>query len=148
MEGDRGRVPTWVAAVGFGFLTVNSALAVYRARGDPASIVFVAGSYLLLLVLFRCLRDYEQAPHGSAARERARRAAWPLTTLLTAVLPSRMDRKVAALLMAALGVMTCDTALAIYNDGHRGGLGSTTFVLVAYTALLVLISLFLREFAG
>ncbi|KAJ1257994.1 hypothetical protein BS78_10G039400 [Paspalum vaginatum] len=143
--------PTWVTRAAFGFLTVNSGLAIYKAWGDAVSIVFVAGSYLLLLLLFACLRAYERAPPGSAARERVRRAVWPLATLLTAVLPpSRMDRKVAALMMAAVGVQTCDTALAIYkyDDDGRGGLGSATFVLVAYAALLALISLFLREFAG
>ncbi|WVZ82553.1 hypothetical protein U9M48_029807 [Paspalum notatum var. saurae] len=209
-NGHRDLAPTWATRAGFGFLTFNSALAIYKAWGDAVSIVFVSGSYLALLLLFRCLRDYEQArpgsparraawllttlltmafawkvaaampsavaaavvwalavattaggffvfrclrdyeqaPPGSPARERASRAAWPLTRLLTAVLPSRMDRKVAALMMAALGVQTCDTALAIYNnDDDLGGLASTTFVLVAYAALLALIILFLREFA-
>ncbi|KAF8732864.1 hypothetical protein HU200_015212 [Digitaria exilis] len=75
--------PTWVTRAGFGFLTLNSGLAIYRAKGDLASIVFVAASYSALLLLFRCLRDYERAPPGSPERDRARRLVWPLTSLLT-----------------------------------------------------------------
>ncbi|XP_066371119.1 uncharacterized protein [Miscanthus floridulus] len=102
--------PTWVTKAGLGVLTLNSGLAIYRARGDPASILFVSGSYTTLLLLFRCLRDYERAAPGSPARERARRAVWPLTTLLTvafawkvaAVMPSA----VAAAVVWALAVAT------------------------------------------
>ncbi|CAL5045898.1 unnamed protein product [Urochloa decumbens] len=75
--------PNWITTAGFSFLTLNSGLAIYRAKGDLAPILFVAGSYLTLLLLFRCLRDYERAPPGSPERERARRAVWPLTTVLT-----------------------------------------------------------------
>ena len=79
----RNRGQTLIAGAGLGVLTVNSGLAMYRARGDAASILFVAGSYLTLLLLFVCLRAYERAAPGSPAREQARRAVWPLTTLLT-----------------------------------------------------------------
>ncbi|CAN6202567.1 unnamed protein product [Urochloa humidicola] len=102
--------PNWVTTAGFGFLTLNSGLAIYRANGDLASILFVAGSYLTLLLLFRCLRDYERAPPGSPERERARRAVWPLTTVLTlgfawkvaAVMPSA----VAAAVVWGLAIAT------------------------------------------
>ena len=80
---DRLAAPAWATTAGLGFLTLNSGLAIYRADGDPGSILFVLGSYAALLLLFRCLRDYERAPPGSPARERARRAVWPLTALLT-----------------------------------------------------------------
>ena len=120
--------PTWVTKAGLGVLTLNSGLAIYRARGDPASILFVSGSYTTLLLLFRCLRDYERAAPGTPARERARRAVWPLTTLLT------------------LGVVNCDMALAIHKA--RNNLVSTTCVLVTYAALLELVWLLVREFAG
>ncbi|CAL5050969.1 unnamed protein product [Urochloa decumbens] len=114
MEANRNRnnnfAPTWVTKAGFGLLTVNSVLALYRSWGDLVSVVFIAGSYLTLLLLFRCLRDYERAPRGSPASERARRAVWPLTTLLTmafawkvaAVMPSA----VAAAVVWALAVAT------------------------------------------
>ncbi|KAL6606216.1 hypothetical protein ACP70R_041869 [Stipagrostis hirtigluma subsp. patula] len=85
MEDRRNRAPApaWVTKAGLGVLTLNSALAVYRAKDDPATVVFVAGAYLALLLLFACLRAHERAAPGSPARERARRAVWPLTTLLT-----------------------------------------------------------------
>lgn len=82
-DNNRNRGQTLIAGAGLGVLTVNSGLAVYRARGDKASVLFVAGSYLTLLLLFVFLRAYERAAPGSPARERARRAVWPLTTLLT-----------------------------------------------------------------
>ncbi|CAN6179361.1 unnamed protein product [Urochloa humidicola] len=139
----------WVAGAGLGLLTLNSGLAICRAKGDPASILFVAGSYLVLLLLFRCLRDYERTPPGAPERERTRRAVWPLTTLLT---PPRAgggrptERQVAAaLMMAAFGAMACDAALAIHDA--LGDLGSATFVLVAYAAFLVLTFRFLHAFA-
>ncbi|CAN6215126.1 unnamed protein product [Urochloa humidicola] len=77
---------TWVAGAGFGVLTLNSGLAIYRAREQEdaaVAVLFVIISYLALLLLFAALREYERAPPGSPARERARRAVWPLTTLLT-----------------------------------------------------------------
>ncbi|CAL5050972.1 unnamed protein product [Urochloa decumbens] len=83
MAENRNRGNTWIAGTCFGFLTLNSGLAIYRAKGDLASIFFVSGSYITLLLLFVCLRAYECAPPGSPARERARRAVWPLTTVLT-----------------------------------------------------------------
>ncbi|XP_062234157.1 uncharacterized protein LOC133931320 [Phragmites australis] len=83
MADNRNLAPSWITKAGFGVLTFNSALAIYRARGDAASVLFVAGSYIALLLLFGCLREYEHAAPGSPARERARRAVWPLTTLLT-----------------------------------------------------------------
>nr|CAB3466979.1 unnamed protein product [Digitaria exilis] len=128
----------WVTMAGFALLTVvNSGLAIYRASGDLASVLFVvAASYAALL-----LRGFERAPPG--------RAVWLLTTLLTVTFSPRagdghpMERQmVAALTMVAFGVMTCDTALAIHDA--RGGLGSAAFVLVAYAALLALTFRFLR----
>ncbi|CAN6165141.1 unnamed protein product [Urochloa humidicola] len=110
MAENRNRGNTWIAGAGFGFLTLNSGLALYRSWGDPVSFVFISGSYLTLLLLFRCLRDYERAPRGSPASERARRAVWPLTTLLTmafawkvaAVMPST----IAAAVVWGLAVAT------------------------------------------
>ncbi|CAN6198413.1 unnamed protein product [Urochloa humidicola] len=188
MAENRNRGNTWVAGAGLGLLTINSGLAIYRARGDPASILFVSVSYAALLLLFACLRAYERAPPGSPAGERARRAraVWPLPTLLTmafawkvaAVMPSAVPAAIvwglatttvggffafiiitvgagggppvsAALVMVALGAMTCETALAVH-DALGGDLCSATLVLVgvAYAAYLSLTFRFVRAFAG
>ncbi|TVT97348.1 hypothetical protein EJB05_57416, partial [Eragrostis curvula] len=113
MADNRNRGPTWVAGAGFGLLTLNSCLAIYRARDDLASVLFVAGSYLLLLLLFGCLRAYERAPPGSPARERARSAVWPLTTLLTV----GFAWKVAALMPSAVAVLVWGLAIATSVGG-------------------------------
>lgn len=102
--------PTWVTRAGFGFLTLNSGLAIYRSKGDLASILFVSTSYFTLLLLFRCLRDYERAPPGSPARDRARRDVWPLTSLLTLAFAWKvagvMPSAVAAAVVWGLAVAT------------------------------------------
>ena len=102
--------PLMATALGFILLTANSILAIHRSWGDAAATIFVIASYTTLLLLFRGLRDYERAAPGSPARERARRAVWPLTTLLTvafawkvaAVMPSA----IAAAVVWALAVAT------------------------------------------
>ncbi|WVZ82550.1 hypothetical protein U9M48_029804 [Paspalum notatum var. saurae] len=105
---------TWFAVAGLGALTVNSGLAVYRARSKPASVFFVAASYVLLLLLFACLHAYERAAPGSAFRERARRAVWPLTTLLTAA----FAWKVAAVMPSAVaGAVVWGFAVATIVGG-------------------------------
>ncbi|GJN00929.1 hypothetical protein PR202_ga18156 [Eleusine coracana subsp. coracana] len=45
---DNNRDPSWITKTSFVVLTINSGLAMYRAREDAASVLFVAGSYLLL----------------------------------------------------------------------------------------------------
>ncbi|CAN6164719.1 unnamed protein product [Urochloa humidicola] len=125
------------------------------AGGFFALLFFVTVSYLAHALLLAYLRAYERAPPGSPDRERARRAAvWPLPTLLAAPragggLPVSAERQVAAALtMAALGVMICDTTLAIHDA--LGDLCSATLVLVgvAYAAYLALNFRFIRAFAG
>jgi alpha-D-ribose 1-methylphosphonate 5-triphosphate synthase subunit PhnI len=137
--------PTRVATVGFGFLTLNSGLAIYRAKGDTGSTFFVLGSYLTLLLLLGYLRGYE----------RARRAVWPLTTLplitargvlCTGADEHHLERQVAALIMAAFAATACDSALAVHDA--RGDVASAAAVLVAYAALLALTFRFLRAFGA
>ncbi|GJN00930.1 hypothetical protein PR202_ga18157 [Eleusine coracana subsp. coracana] len=104
---------SWMTKAGLGVLTVNSGLAIYRAREDAASVRFVAGSYFTLLILFVCLHAYERAPPGSPARERARRAVWPLTTLLSV----GFAWKVAALMPPAVAVLVWVLAIATSVGG-------------------------------
>ncbi|KAJ1278533.1 hypothetical protein BS78_04G086900 [Paspalum vaginatum] len=78
----RGSFP-WLAAAGLIYLTLSSALALLRARasGDPGA--FVAGAYLVLVLLFCCLRSYERAEPGSALRRWLKLAVWLLAAALT-----------------------------------------------------------------
>ena len=64
-------------------LTGNSALAVYRSRDDPGSVVFVAGAYGAIVLLFHFLRRFER---GEGDRGRTKAAVWLITTLLSPVL--------------------------------------------------------------
>lgn len=74
---------SWVTTMGFSFLTLNSALAIYRSRHDVGSVMFVAVAYLTLLLLFQCLRLYEKAPQDSTQREWHKAGVWVSTTMLT-----------------------------------------------------------------
>ena len=111
----------WAAKAGFSLLTVNSALAIYRSGGDLASVLFISGSYTALLLLFRRLRDYERAPQGSPATERARRAVWPLTALLTL----GFAWKVAAVMPSpAAAAAVWGLAVATTQGRRQGGAGA------------------------
>ncbi|TVU12625.1 hypothetical protein EJB05_46276, partial [Eragrostis curvula] len=114
MENNQDPAPSWITKAAFGVLTLNSGLAIYRAWEDLASVLFVAGSYLTLLLLFGCLRTYERAQPGSPARERARRGVWPLTTLLTV----GFAWKVAALMPPAVAVLVWGLAVATIAGGY------------------------------
>ena len=77
----------WLAYIGVidnaRLLTGNSALAVYRSRDDPGSVVFVAGAYGAIVLLFDFLRRFER---GEGDRGRTKAAVWLITTLLSPVL--------------------------------------------------------------
>ncbi|CAL5046607.1 unnamed protein product [Urochloa decumbens] len=173
MAENRNRGNTWVAGAGFGLLTVNSGLAIYRARGDPASVLFVAGRRLLphpappLPLPPRLRADAARVP-GRRAGEAlvaafmpsavAAAVVWALALAtvaggffaltLIATLPASATTP---LTMAALGAMACDTALAVHDA--LGGLccpATATLVLVgvAYAAYLALTFRFVLAFAG
>ncbi|CAN6216485.1 unnamed protein product [Urochloa humidicola] len=74
---------SWLTALGFAFLTFNSAMAIYRSNGDVAAVAFVAFSYVDLVLLFVCLRCFELAAPGSPTKGKLKWAVWVLTTLLT-----------------------------------------------------------------
>ncbi|XP_062218572.1 uncharacterized protein LOC133918623 [Phragmites australis] len=88
-------------ALGFGLLTFNSGMAVYRSQGDRRTVAFVAFSYLDLIALFSCLRLYESAEPGSLLRDRLKVAVWLLTTALTLL----FSYKVAEVMPAAVAVV-------------------------------------------
>lgn len=74
---------SWLTLLGFAFLTFNSAMAIYRSKGDRAAVAFVVFSYVDLVFLFWCLRWYEREEQGSGSRERLKMAIWLLATMLT-----------------------------------------------------------------
>ncbi|XP_062228038.1 uncharacterized protein LOC133926235 [Phragmites australis] len=100
----------FLTKLGFTALTCNSALAIYRSRGDPASVAFVGGAYAAILLLFRCLRRFER---GEGDRGRTKAAVWALTTLLTAMFASR----VAPLMPTPVGIVVYLMAAATAGAG-------------------------------
>lgn len=123
--GRRGRwsVP-WLTVAGFTFLTFNSGMAIRRSGGERGAVAFVAFSYLDLILLFACLKWFETAAPGSAARPRLKVAVWTLTTALTVL----FSAKVAAVVPAAVAVLVWVMAFAtvaggfyaffLYSDKH------------------------------
>ena len=109
------RVP-WASVIGFVGLAVNFALCVHRAEGDRGAIAFAAFSYLNLLLLFWCIRQFEQSPPGSAARGRIKATVWLLATSLTAV----FTWKVAALMPLPLAAAAWIMAAATVVGGFYG----------------------------
>ncbi|KAL6604439.1 hypothetical protein ACP70R_042866 [Stipagrostis hirtigluma subsp. patula] len=83
-EGHEGAWPSLLTIIGFAFLTFNSVMAVYRSNGDVGAISFVVFSYLDLVLLFYCLRQFERTAPDSPRREHIKMAVWLLTTMLTA----------------------------------------------------------------
>ncbi|RLN08805.1 hypothetical protein C2845_PM11G00040 [Panicum miliaceum] len=120
----RWSVP-WLTVAGFAFLTFNSGMAIRRSGGERGAVAFVAFSYLDLILLFACLRWYETAAPGSAARARLKAAVWTLTTALTVL----FSAKVAAVMPAAVAVVVWVMAFAtvaggfyaffLYSDKHE-----------------------------
>ena len=110
--GPRRGVP-WLTVAGFAFLTLNSGMAIRRSRGERGAVAFVAFSYVDLLLLFACLRLYETAEPGSAARPRLKAAVWALTTALTVL----FSAKVAAVMPAAVAVAVWVMAFATDAGG-------------------------------
>ncbi|KAL6628925.1 hypothetical protein ACP70R_028690 [Stipagrostis hirtigluma subsp. patula] len=64
------------------FLTVNTAMTIYRSLGDSGAIASAASAYLNLVSLFFCVKLLMQAP-PDPARSRLKAAVWLLTMPLT-----------------------------------------------------------------
>ena len=114
---------SWLTLLGFSFLTFNSGMAIYRSDGDVYAVAFVVFSYLDLVLLFYCLRQFEKADPNSPAREKLKMAVWILTTLLTVV----FSHKVAAIMPLPVQVLVWAMAGATVLGGfyafflHREG---------------------------
>jgi len=103
-----------LTALGFSFLTFNLVLAIYRSQGDPSAVGFVAFSYLDLVLLFYCLRRFENAEPDSPARRHLKLAVWILTTLLTAV----FSYKIAAIMPLPLQILVWVMATSTVGGGY------------------------------
>lgn len=99
--------------IGFGFLTFNSGMAVYRSDRDLAAISFVVFSYVDLVSLFYCLRLFEKTPPESPRRHHIKTAVWLLTTMLTAV----FSYKVAAIMPFPVQILVWAMAAATVLGG-------------------------------
>jgi hypothetical protein len=111
-----------LTALGLAFLTFNSGMAIYRSNGDYESIAFVAFSYFDLVLLFYCLRYYEQ---GDRRSKWVKAAVWVLTTLLTVMFSYKvaavMPLKVAAIVWAMAGttVLGGHYAFFVHKEKER-----------------------------
>ena len=112
-EGGDGGGFSWLTALGFGFLTFNSGMAIYRSDRDLGSIAFVAGSYVDLVLLFLCLRLFEMTPRDSPRRGWLKACVWALTTLLTVM----FSQKVAAIMPAPVALLVWAMAFATIAGG-------------------------------
>ncbi|CAN6172492.1 unnamed protein product [Urochloa humidicola] len=183
-----------LAKMGFAVFTCNSALAIHDpARADAVALVLASYAALVALtwqflrnfgnnahgrgvtLLFLCLREFERARGGVAARTRNIKAAvWTLTTLLTGMFASRvaplmqpavvwvmaverarggdgaarnnMDSAYSALARVGIAVLACNAALDAY-DGRRDDTLSEALVLVSFSSLVILMGLFVRALA-
>ena len=95
--------------IGFGVLACNSALAIYKSWGDAGSVAFVLTADAALLLLFLCLREFEQGG-GRGRGGRIKAAVWCLTTLLTAMFASRVAPLMPPLVGALVWAMAVATA--------------------------------------
>uniref|UniRef100_A0A0E0L7U4 Uncharacterized protein n=1 Tax=Oryza punctata TaxID=4537 RepID=A0A0E0L7U4_ORYPU len=108
---DRNDVHSFLTKVGFGALTCNSLLAIYRSQGEPASVAFVVGAYAALLLLFYFLGKFERAHPEERGRVKA--AVWSLTTLLTAMFASRVAPLMPPLVAAGVWIMAAATVAGV-----------------------------------
>ncbi|TVU33069.1 hypothetical protein EJB05_24854, partial [Eragrostis curvula] len=103
----------WLATAAIVCLAFSCGKAVYRSRGDPGALVFVAFPYLDLALLLCCLWWYERAEPGSSLSHRIKAAIWLLTAALTFVFANR----VAAVMPAAYAAVVWVVALASAAGG-------------------------------
>ncbi|EAY99666.1 hypothetical protein OsI_21644 [Oryza sativa Indica Group] len=100
---------SFLTKVGFGALTCNSLLAIYKSQGDLASVAFVVAAYAALLLLFYFLGRFERARPEERGKVKA--AVWSLTTLLTAMFASRVAPLMPPLVAAGVWIMAAATAV-------------------------------------
>ncbi|CAN6201262.1 unnamed protein product [Urochloa humidicola] len=109
VDGGGGGGFSWLTALGFAFLTFNSAMAIYRSDGERGAVVFVVASYLDLVLLFVCLRLFERTPRDSPRREWLKASVWALTTLLTVMFSHKVAAIMPPLVAGVVWVMAFTT---------------------------------------
>ncbi|EHA8586589.1 hypothetical protein COCNU_scaffold000558G000010 [Cocos nucifera] len=120
--------------IGFLFLTVNVVTAGYHARQDPGTLVFLLWSYVNLLLLFWCLKKFENLGTDSPPekRERLKVAIWLLATALNLTFASRVAGIMPLALAVVIWAMSGFVAVAgfyglfVCNDGN-GDLDKASF---------------------
>ncbi|KAL6906100.1 hypothetical protein ACP4OV_003701 [Aristida adscensionis] len=115
-----------VTKLGFLVLACNSALAIYISWGDAGTAAFVLAADAALLLLFLCIRVFDERDRGGARLGAQRRSA---------------------LLQVLLAALTCGAAVDAHGARNHPGPSSAASVLVAYAALLAMTGRFLRTFA-
>ncbi|KAJ1685461.1 hypothetical protein LUZ63_016851 [Rhynchospora breviuscula] len=110
MDRDGGN---WLTGLGFGMLTCNSVLAIYRSKEDAWSVAFVVSAYFALLFLFWCLRLYERTAPNVAQRWKLKVAIWSLSTFLTAI----FSYKVAKLMPRPVDLIVWGMAVSVICGG-------------------------------
>ncbi|OEL25764.1 hypothetical protein BAE44_0013218 [Dichanthelium oligosanthes] len=114
--------------VGFAVLACNSAFAIRNSWGDAGSVAFVLATDAALVLLFRCLREFERSRAGQGGGGRI-----------------NMGGQYSALTKVGFAVLTCNAAIDTYNA--RRDPASAALVLACYVVLVTLTGLFVREFA-
>ncbi|KAJ4794849.1 hypothetical protein LUZ62_046095 [Rhynchospora pubera] len=78
----------------FLFLTYNAVLSSYRSRGNPGDLAFVISCYGELILLFWCLKRYENLGADAPVEHKYRLkvVVWILTTLLTVMFAWRVSQ--------------------------------------------------------
>jgi Na+/melibiose symporter-like transporter len=106
---------SWLTVTGIGFtlLTCNSALAVYRSKGDGWSIAFVLSAYVSLLLLFWFLRLHERTAPNAPRRRELKAPIWSLSAFLTIMFSYR----VAALMPSLVALLVWAMAAAVIFAG-------------------------------
>jgi FlaA1/EpsC-like NDP-sugar epimerase len=105
--------PSWITIIGFGFLSFNCCMAVYRSRDDFSSVLFVVSCFLDLILLFYCLQKFEKTPRDSPTRDHLKKAVWSLSTFLTLMFSYR----VAALMPLAVAIIVWVMSLSTIGAG-------------------------------
>ncbi|KAJ3709205.1 hypothetical protein LUZ61_012910 [Rhynchospora tenuis] len=80
--------------IAFLFLTYNAVLSVYRSRGNPWDLAFVISCYAELILLFLCLKKYENLGADALVEHKCRLkiVILVLTTLLTIMFAWRVSK--------------------------------------------------------